>query len=309
MSMAERRQIGKAHLAGAIERGRAENLVLVERVGPNDAIAIVTLNRPRAMNAINTFMWQELKNAMDGLPRDGTVRAVILQGAGRSFSQGSDMQELRAVAKNDMSKFLPEQREEEGINAGVGFFGIAEDALRSIEEYPFDVIAKERGYTLGLGLELTLACDYRIADTTVRVGVPAAEKNIMLPPNHIKRFFFAIGISNTTDILSTGDIYPSYEDALRLRVVNVVVPPEELDDATMNLALKKLKQAPEAVRARKYGLLLCKRDPSVKEDDIDPYIAYAWAGSENLIEGLDAHFEKREAKFKPMRLREDGNYR
>lgn len=52
--------------------------------------------------------------------------------------------------------------------------------------------------------------------------------------------------------------------------------------------------------ARKYGLLLCKRDPSFKEDDIDPYIAYAWAVSENLIEGLDAHFQKREVHFKPM---------
>jgi len=307
--MAERRQIGEAHLSGAIERGKAENLVLVERTGPNHSIAMVTLNRPRALNAINTFMWLELTKAMQTLPRDGSVRAVILQGAGRSFSQGSDLAEIREIAKNDMTIFPPEKREEEGINAGVGFFGIAEDALRSIEEFPFDVIAKERGYTLGLGLELTLACDYRIADTTLRVGVPAAEKDIMLPPDHIRRFFFAIGISNTTDILSTGDIYESYEDALRLRVVNTVVQPAELDEAAMQLALKKAKQAPEAVMARKYGLQLCRKNPSFTMDDIDPRIAYAWAGSENLVEGLDAHFEKREPQFKLMKLRDDGTYR
>lgn len=307
--LVERKRMGAEFLAPTIEESRTDDLVLVDYGGPDNIIATVTLNRPQIFNAMNTSSWIALADTFRGLTRDGSVRAVILEGAGyrnkHNFSQGADLFELCDVAE-ELQKLSPDERRIQGENVGMAYFDLIHSALDAIEEFPFDVIAKGRGAQMGAGLEIALACDDRIGDAkSLKTGIPAAEKDIMLPPDDIARFISTIGIAHTSEMLSTGAFYDAQASA-RLLVVNRLVEPEEIDEVVWNLALEKTKQAPEAVRARKAGLLYFKRNLEPREEDIVPEIHYGWAGSDNFYNALRAYKNKQQFVFGLMEPR---NYR
>jgi len=183
--------------------------LLLDRDG---AVAIVTVNRPKVLNALNTQTLDELRRAMLELKQDAAVRAVVLTGAGeKSFVAGADI--------NELATQTPVTGREHAI-AG-------QHVLDIIEHLGKPVIAAINGYALGGGCELAMACTIRIAADTAKLGQP--EINLGLIPGYAgtQRLARIVGRGRALELLLTGDQIPAHE-AHRLGLVNRVVPAADL---------------------------------------------------------------------------------
>src|SRR3954454_11316176 len=203
--------------------------LLLER---DDAVAIVTVNRPKVLNALNAQTLDELRRAMLELKRDGEVRVVILTGAGdRAFVAGADINEL-AVQTPVFGR--------EHALAGQHVFDI-------IENLGKPVIAAINGFALGGGCELAMACTLRIAAEHAKLGQP--EVNLGLLPGYAgtQRLPRLVGKGRAFELLLTGAPIDAAE-AERIGLVNRVVPGSELASAVKTLASTLAAQAPLAMR-------------------------------------------------------------
>jgi enoyl-CoA hydratase len=298
MSMEQRLHEGNKHLYAAFRASKADDLVLSERSEPDGLIATLTLNRPRHFNAFTTSMWRALRYGVQDLPTDGSVRVVILQGARNNFSGGADLPELLDI-EDSFAHLEGRDRKEAATNASIAYFDLVRKACEAIEAYPFPFIGKLKGYVLGAGNDLAQACDIRVADTTVKTGVPAGDRGIMLPPHELRRFALSMGIGHASEIIYTGDQFDA-QDSKRLGQVSRVVEPTELDEVVMTMAQKIATQSPESLMSAKEGFRLFKRNPGFTDADIDPNVHYHWAGGANFREGLAAFREKRAPIFLPI---------
>ena len=252
-----------------------ENL-LVER---EDAVALVTFNRPKVLNALNTHTLTELSSAMAGFKNDPGVRAIVLTGAGeKSFVAGADINEL-AVQTPIEGK--------EHARRGQQIFD-------AIEQLGKPVIAAVNGFALGGGCELAMACTMRIAADTARFGQP--EINLGIIPGYAgsQRLPRLVGRGLALEILLTGDMI-SAQRAYEIGLVNRVVPAAELIAEAKKLAHLLAAKAPIAVRyiieAVHHGL-----DQSLDAGQfLETSLFGAIASSADMKEGTRAFLEKRKA--------------
>src|SRR6266567_1780056 len=185
-----------------------ENL-LVDRDG---AVAVLTVNRPRVLNALNTQTLDELRRAILELKRDEAVRAVVLTGAGeKSFVAGADINELAVQT--------PTSGREHAVRG--------QHVLDLIEHMGKPVIAAINGYALGGGCELAMACTIRIAADTAKLGQPEINLGIMPGYAGTQRLSRLIGAGRALELLLSGDQIPAAE-AYRIGLVNRVVTPANL---------------------------------------------------------------------------------
>jgi enoyl-CoA hydratase/carnithine racemase len=204
-------------------------LALSERRG---AVAVVTVNRPDKKNALSLDVIHALAGVLDGLEKDGDVRAVVLRGAGDCFVAGADIAQLR------------ERRAEEslqGINSGL---------FRRIEEFAWPVVAAVHGWALGGGMELAMACDVRIAGESARFGQPELNLGILPAAGGMHRLPALVGMGCAKDLVLTGRIVDAQE-ALRMGLVSRVVPDAGLLDEAVEAAEAIASKAPMAVRLAK----------------------------------------------------------
>ncbi len=201
------------------------------------SVATFTLNRPEAKNAFSSEMIELWQDALEKVRTDGSVRAVILTGKGDAFSAGGD---VRAMAEGklkswDMKNFLWE-----GVHR----------ILLSMEDLDKPVIAAVNGAAMGAGLDMALMCDMRICSDRARL----AESYILmgLAPGDGGAFFLPrlVGVAKALELLLTGEVIEPPE-ALRIGLVNRVVPHESLMDEAMKLARKIAAMPPQAVRMMK----------------------------------------------------------
>jgi enoyl-CoA hydratase/carnithine racemase len=158
-----------------------------------DGIAHVALNRSSARNAVTLAMWRELAETFSRFAADGDLRAVVLTGDGEDFSVGADISEFGKIRNN-------RQQSAE--------YEVAVDACSgAIAELRKPVIAAISGYCLGGGCHLALACDFRFADRTASVGIPAAKLSIVYGVRSVQRLSALVGIANAKRILYSGDRY------------------------------------------------------------------------------------------------------
>jgi enoyl-CoA hydratase/carnithine racemase len=208
--------------------------VLVERRG---AIGIVTLNRPQRRNAIRLVGWQMLASAVRDLGAEGEVRVIILRGAGTdAFASGADISEFPTMRGD------PER--------GAVYHAAVEEAFRAVTAVEQPVIAMIHGYCIGGGCELAVACDLRIADERARFGIPAARLGVVLGVDELRALRDLVGVGAAKDILIAGRTLDAAE-ALRIGLVNQVVPPDELLDTTLELAERIAGYAPVSLAAVK----------------------------------------------------------
>ena len=203
--------------------------LLVERDG---AVAIVTINRPKVLNALNTPTMQELSAAMRELGADASVRAIVLTGAGeKSFVAGADINEL--AVQTPVSGRDHAQR--------------GQRVLDEIEQLGKPVIAAVNGFALGGGCELAMACTIRLASETAKLGQP--EINLGLIPGYAgtQRLTRLVGRGVALEMLLTGDPIGAAE-AHRIGLVNRVVPAAELMNEAKKLAHQLASKAPVAAR-------------------------------------------------------------
>jgi enoyl-CoA hydratase len=253
--------------------------LLLERT---DAIALLTVNRPKVLNALNTATLDELRRLVLALKHDETVRCVILTGAGeKSFIAGADINEL-AVQTPTGGRDLAMR---------------GQHVLDLIENMGKPVIAAINGYALGGGCELAMACTIRIAADTARIGQP--EINLGIIPGYAgtQRLTRLVGRGRALEMLLTGDPIGAHE-AHRIGLVNRVVPPGELLKEARALAATLASKAPVAVRyiidAVNKGLQMPFGEAQVHEATLFGLVA----STEDMREGTKAFLEKRKAEFK-----------
>ena len=253
--------------------------LLIERDG---AVAIVTVNRPKVLNALNTQTLDELRRAILDLKRDDGVRVVILTGAGeKSFVAGADINELATQS--------PTTGREHAL-AG-------QHILDLVEHMGKPVIAAINGYALGGGCELAMACTIRIAADTAKLGQP--EINLGLIPGYAgtQRLARIAGRGRALELLLTGDQI-SAADAHRLGLVNRVVPAADLMAEAKKLAAALAAKAPIAVRYILEAVHKGVEMPLPQAQVFEATLFGLVASTEDMREGTTAFLEKRKADFK-----------
>ena len=196
-----------------------------------DRLAIVTLRRSEAMNALSKALVDELHRTFDALDAD----CVIVTGDGGNFVAGADIAELKERGALDSLA---------AINSSL---------FRKIEEFPAPVIAAIQGYCLGGGCELALACDIRVAGRGARFGQPEVGLGIMPAAGGTQRLPRVIGLGRAKEWVLTGWMYDA-EEAHRVGLVNVLVNDEDVMKTARELAGRILKRGPLAVRLAKAAL-------------------------------------------------------
>ena len=255
-----------------------ENLLL-ERDG---AVAILTVNRPKVLNALNSATLDELRRAILELKADAGVRAVVLTGAGeKSFVAGADINELAAQT--------PTSGREHAI-AG-------QHVLDLIEHMGKPVIAAINGYALGGGCELAMACTIRLAADTAKLGQP--EVNLGLIPGYAgtQRLARLAGRGRALELLLTGDQI-SAQEAHRLGLVNRVVPAADLMREARTLAAALAAKAPVAVRYILEAVDKGLEMPFAQAQVFEATLFGLVASTDDMREGTRAFLEKRKAEFK-----------
>ena len=198
------------------------------------AVAVLTIDRPKALNALNPEVLADLKAAFEGLDQN-TVRCVVLTGAGdKSFVAGADIGSMSTMTRAE----------------GEAFGKLGNDIFLMIESFPLPVIAAVNGFALGGGCELAMSCDIRICSDNAMFGQPEAGLGITPGFGGTQRLPRLVGMGMAKQLLYTARNIDAAE-ALRIGLVNAVIPQAELLDAALKMAGQIAKNAPIAVRACK----------------------------------------------------------
>ncbi|MBQ6416180.1 MAG: enoyl-CoA hydratase/isomerase family protein [Butyrivibrio sp.] len=202
-----------------------------------DNIAIVTINRPEALNALNSQVLDDLAATFDAIDTN-VVRAVVLTGAGeKSFVAGADIGEMSTLTKAE----------------GEAFGKKGNDIFRKIEQFPVPVIAAVNGFALGGGCEISMSCDIRICSENAMFGQPEVGLGITPGFGGTQRLARLIGAGMAKQLIYTARNIKA-DEALRIGLVNAVYPQEELMAAAEKMASQIAANAPIAVRACKKAI-------------------------------------------------------
>lgn len=245
------------------------------------AIAVLTINRPDKLNALNKTVHLEGVRALDQLRRDANIRVVVITGAGeKAFIAGADISEFAGqtpVAQRDLFH--------------------ERTLFNTIDSFPKPVIAMINGFCLGGGNEIALACDIRVASANAKFSQPEINLGIMCGGGGTQRLARLIGEGRAMEMCLTGDMIDA-ETALRFGLVNHVCPTGELESETMKLAGKIAEKAPIALQLTKEAVKFASRsnlDEGLRRE-VDLFaICFS---TEDKEEGVRAFLEKRKPEFK-----------
>ena len=254
-----------------------DELVRSERRG---AVALLTLDRPKALNALDRATLERLRARIAELAADRTVRAVVLTGAGRAFAAGADIAEMRGLG--------PVEAE--------AFSRLGHAALADLEALPVPTIAAVNGYALGGGCELALACDWIYASTKARFGQP--EVNLGLVPGFggTSRLVRRVGPAWAKELVLTGEPIDA-ETALRIGLANRVFEPEALVDAAVAAGETIAKKGPIAVALAKRVMQEGQGADLHVANALEQQAFGLVFASADRAEGMDAFLERRDPRF------------
>ena len=244
-----------------------------------DGVALVTLSRPRALNALSFALLTDLARAVEALDADPEVRAIVLTGSGtRAFAAGADIAELAEQTSASLA-------------ASEGFRGWDRVAAAATP-----TIAAVRGYALGGGCELAMACDLIVAGSDAVFGQPEVKLGIIPGGGGTQRLTRAIGAARAMELILTGRSIRA-EEAAGLGLVTKVVPAEETLDAALDLAAEIAALPAGAVRAAKAAVRAAAELPLARGVDRERALFGERFGTHDQVEGMRAFLEKRPPRW------------
>ena len=247
-----------------------------------NAIATITINRPEKLNALNMAVMSELRDAFTAIKDDAEVRVALLTGAGeKAFVAGADIGELN---KNNPVE-------------AKGYTHKGQAVLDLIENLGKPVIACINGYALGGGCELALACTFRIASENAKLGQPEVKLGIIAGYGGSQRLPRLVGKGPALQILLTGEQI-SAQEALRIGLVNEVVPQAQLLSRGDDIAKKIIANAPLAVQYTLEAVNKGMEMPLAEGLFLEATLFSVACATEDKKEGTAAFLEKRTAAFK-----------
>jgi enoyl-CoA hydratase/carnithine racemase len=263
------------------EKSFADGKILQSR---GEGIGIVTFNNPEKRNAMSLDMWEGLGQSLVELRDDSEVRVVILTGAGdKAFVSGADISQFEKTRHNAEASEQYSKR------------SAAQRAL--LADYPKPTIACIRGFCLGGGMQVAMLADIRFAAENSQFGIPAAKLGIAYGYEGLRNLVSLVGPSWARLIMYTGMRIGSAE-ALRIGLVDRVLPDAELWNATLEVARTISGNAPLAIKAAKITIAQVLKDPNARDFDAINNIGTACMDSEDFREGRRAFMEKRKPAFK-----------
>jgi enoyl-CoA hydratase/carnithine racemase len=246
--------------------------VLVEK---REQIGFLTLNRPQAMNTFNVPLARELNDALRAMEQDPEVRVVVIDANGKHFSTGISLDEFKGKTNKEYREFIR----------------LMDEHNHTIAKMKKPVIASVKGYALANGAGLSFACDLTVAAEDAKFGTTAINVGLIClgPAAPLAR---NVGLKKALEMVLTGDIISAAE-AQRLGLVNKVVPPEQLEAATLELATKLAAKSPMALQIGKAGIYGMLNVPYSQALDMLSDRFAALCSTEDAEEGVKAFLEKR----------------
>jgi enoyl-CoA hydratase/3-hydroxyacyl-CoA dehydrogenase len=282
--MVQEGRLGRKSGRGFYEYGAAGTVEFKEIILRKEPpLAWIILNRPQRLNALTLTMLEELSRALDMLWDDKDVRVVIIRGAGdRAFSAGADVTSF-AGPLHTYYFFLYNRKFQEAVS--------------KIERFPKPVIAAINGYALGGGLEIALACDFRIATDTSELGQPEITLGIIPGAGGTQRLARIVGLGRAKELIMLGDRIKA-DEAYRIGLVNRVVPKERFEEEVRSFAMRLAQGPPIALTYAKYALNFGTQVPV----DIGLLLEAAFfsmaVNTKDAQEGVMAFLTRRRPEFK-----------
>jgi enoyl-CoA hydratase len=212
-----------------------------------NGVALVTLNRPRVLNAMNQQLWIDLQSALDDARTDIEIKVVVLTGQGRAFSSGADLKESKTRTLEAYRSYLESLQE----------------VSRMIIRFPKPTIAAINGFALGSGYELALACDIRIAAQDAQIGSPEARVASSVTGGAFRLIQELVGPGKAKELLFTAEPIDGLE-AERIGLVNKAVPVQELADTALAMAQRIAANDLFSLKMIKKGLRLAQSEASLE---------------------------------------------
>jgi len=251
-------------------------------VASENALATITINRPTKLNALNKETIQELHHAFNVLELDAAIRAILLTGSGeKAFVAGADIAEFAQFSVEEGAQLAAQGQEL---------------LFDFVEKLKTPVIAAVNGFALGGGLELAMACHFRIASDNAKMGLPEVSLGVIPGYGGTQRLPQLIGKGRAMEMIMTAGMLTA-DDAYRVGLVNHVVPQAELLEFSKSIAERIMKNSPVAI-----GQAIKAVNANFK-DGVNGYETEIKAfgkcfGTEDFKEGTTAFLEKRKAEFK-----------
>ncbi len=258
---------------------RAYETIKLER---EESILWIRINRQHRLNAFNDILMEELSDALDTAEDDSSVKCLIITGEGdRAFSAGADL--------TMFSKATPVRAE--------AFSRVGQKVFGKIEDLSKPVVAALNGFALGGGLELALACDFRVAAEHAELGSPEVTLGLIPGWGGTQRLVRTIGLPRAKELVMLGKRLKA-EEALEIGLVNKVVHYDKLRDEARELAKKLCEGPPIALRYAKHALNFGTQVPLEAGLRLESSLMGLTFSTEDIKEGVEAFMSRRKAKFK-----------
>ncbi len=257
-----------------------DSLILVEKIGSNNNIALITLNRQKTLNTLNEEMLCQLKEALLSLMNDKSIRVAVIYAEGRSWCAGADLKWMKSLG--------------EGADKLIEY---GQETFALLDAAHFPIVAAINGYALGGGMELALACDMRIASEKALFGQPETTIGLLPGWGATYRLPKIVGLGIAKELILTGRKFPA-DEALKIGLVSAIYPPEQLRDKAIELAEQIASNAPIAVQEAKRAInkgLNASLEEGYKAEVEGSKTCFK---TEDIKEGIAAIFEKRKPEFK-----------
>ena len=212
-----------------------------------DQVAVIRLNRPQVLNAMNKRLWLDMQAALDDARSDEEIKVVVVTGEGRAFSTGADLKESKTRT----------------IEAYRDYLTALQEASRAIIRFEKPTIAAINGYAIGSGYELALACDLRIAADEAKIGSPEAKVSSSVTGGAFRLVQDLVGPGKARELLFTGDYIDGVE-AERIGLVNRSVPGERLMETVMEMAARIAGNSTFSLKMIKKGLNMALGEVSLE---------------------------------------------